>query len=269
MASASTATKAVPSPTAYLTHGAEGFERNPALTTRTSRDKELLDAMVEHVRSPLSELVVDGYGPKQPSNNLLIRHLEFFDRDQNGLISARENYEGWRAVGLSPLKSAIQTVGSAVIFGGGLATIRPAHLGAAVRAVYAAIAHDSMPALPTLDLSIEATMSNRPRHPSGVLNREGQLDEARFRELITSFLNYSRRVRSDDQPPDTMTKKQFFAFLGTEAVKGLGKKQFKTMVEVMENCGGDGLVRPIHLAAIYSGALMYNAQAVLDRAQAR
>ena len=36
------------------------------------------------------------------------------------------------------------------------------------------------------------------------------------------------------------------------------------MLFVMHKCGGDGYVRPIHLAAIYSGALMYNAKAVLE-----
>lgn len=251
------------SPTAYLTGAYEGFDRDPSLTTQSARDEQLIDAMIAHVRAPLDDLVVAGYAPKHASDNLLVRHLEFFDRDQSGSIRSTENYNGWRAVGLSPFRSATQTVGSAVVFNGGLRALRPTHLTAAVKALYSALASDSMPAIPALELSVQAAMAHRPTNPSGVYDAAGHLNEPRFRAFIASFLAYARGVRAEGQPTDSMAPEQFLVFLGTEAVRDLARTQFKSMLSVLENCGGDGYVRPIHLASMYSGAFMYNAQAVL------
>lgn len=250
-------------PTAYLTDSHEGFDRDPALTIQSARDEQLIDAMVAHVRAPLDDLVADGYAPEHVSDNLLVRHLEFFDRDHNGSISSTENYNGWRAIGLSPFRSAIQTVGSAVVFNGGLRALRPAHFAAALRALYFALSSDSMPAIQELELSIQAAMKHRPANPSGVYDAEGHLNEPRFRGFIAAFLAYARNLREEGQPVDSMTPNQFLRFLGTEAVRDLARTQFRSMLSVLEDCGGDGHVRPIHLASMYSGAFMYNAEAVL------
>ena len=263
MSSASNTSTAADSRTAFLTSGYEGFERDSGLTTQSAQDAQLIDAMVAHVRAPLGDLVADDCAPKRSSDNLLARHLEFFDPDQSGTISSTENYKGWRALGLSRFQSATQTLGSAVVFNGGLRAIRSAHLVAAIRALYCALASDSVPAIPTLELSVQAAMENRPKNPSGIYDADGHLNEARFRAFITAFLGYSRSVREEGQPADSMTPEQFLDFLGTEAVKDLARTQFRSMLSVMESCGGDGYVRPIHLASMYSGAFMYNAAAVL------
>ena len=52
------------------------------------------------------------------SRTALERHLDFFDVDtRDGIISVRENWNGWRRLGYGWLQSVIGTVGSAMVFG--------------------------------------------------------------------------------------------------------------------------------------------------------
>ena len=48
----------------------------------------------------------------------LEEHLDFFDQNPaDGMITLRKNFAGWRALGFSPLRAALQTFLSSVLFG--------------------------------------------------------------------------------------------------------------------------------------------------------
>lgn len=208
-------------------------------------DGEVIDATLAHILAPLSESVAAGHVPENPSVNLLERHFQFFDPNRDGHISLGEGYEGWRSLGFSagwdaPTKAAL----TAAVFGTGWNYF-------------------------TLNIDIGAAMAERrPRSSSGVLDAEGNLDQARFRGVMQAFLNYSREHGSQEPGQlGELPRDKFRDFLREIGVRGIPTQQFKSMLDVLENAGYEGPIRPMHLAMVYSNALLYNARAAIAQAE--
>lgn len=212
-----------------------------------SSEPEVIDATVAHIYAPLAESVALGYAPENPSPNLLERHFEFFDPNRDGNISFPEGVQRWGSLGFSRLPAEWKAGTTAAVF---------SRTGWNVF---------------ILQIDISAAMAElRPEGSTGVFDAEGYLDEARFRGVMQDFLNYSRRHGSREPGHlGELSQDQFRGFLEEIGVRGIPTRQFESMLDILNNAGYDGPIRPMHLAMNYSGALLYNVEAAVAQRRAQ
>lgn len=154
----------------------------------------------------------------------LAEHLAFFDGRQTGRIGLRDGYRGWRALGLGAVRACVQTAGTALVFGwrhGG--TIIVSDIGRV-----------------------------RPSGATGIYDRDGNIDEARWGRL--------REACQQASAQGVLDRHRVRAII--EAPGALGRvptRQFASFFLVCERMNGTSAITIDQLRWLYDGSLLYRA----------
>jgi hypothetical protein len=160
----------------------------------------------------------------------LAEHLAFFDGRQRGRISLLDGYRGWRALGTGRLRSIVQTAGSALVFG-------RSHFGTVVLADIGRV---------------------RPSGATGIYDRDGNIDESRWRRLHDACWQAA--------PDGVIDPDRLRAIV--EALGPIGRvpaRQFDSLFRVCEWMNGVRAVTIDQLRWLYDGTLLYRAASMADQ----
>jgi caleosin-related protein len=153
----------------------------------------------------------------------LLGHLDFFDRaDGDGMISLRENYASWRALGYRALKALILTLGSAAVFG------NPSD-GFAI--------------------DVERIAEKRPKGSTRIYGPDGNVDQARLAEFVPAF--GASGVLTHDQLRAALAER---AALGT-----VPRRQFESFLILTETINGSKTVTRDQFLGLFDNTLFWTA----------
>jgi peroxygenase len=159
----------------------------------------------------------------------LFEHLSFFDQKNSGTVSPGDNYRGWRSLGFGVFKSLQLAAGSAAVFGrrhGG--TVIIAEIG-----------------------------TSRPSGATGIYDRDGNIDEARWAQFRAAF---ERTARSG-----VLTQDDAKAVLAEQVTLGtVPRRQFGSLYAVCEKMNGTKTITIDQMRSLYDGSLLYRAASLTD-----
>lgn len=185
------------------------------------------------VRGPVSpaEAAAFAAGVALPvERSALKQHLDFFDGDRDGKMTLKESYEGFRAVGFSPVKAGVKAFMAGMIFAG------PTKKG-------------------TVDVEGIA-YGKRYASSTGIFDAHGRLNEAKLAEYTAEFDKAGGRMSFDD----------VLKLLNKKAAAGtVSKGQFKSLFTVCEklNAGGK-YVTTEQFRGLFDGSLLWRAASITD-----
>jgi Caleosin related protein len=163
--------------------------------------------------------------------SLLLEHLAFFDRSNSGRVSLRHNYDSWRALGFSVIRACTLTLGSAVVFGGGL------HNG--------------------FSIDLGGIHARRPKGSTGIYDEDGNLDEARLSELCRVLGAAAvEGVVSHDRARATLSE---WVTLGS-----VPRRQFESFFALAEKMNGSRTITLNQVRWLYDGSLFWRASSMAD-----
>ena len=158
------------------------------------------------------------------ARNLLEQHLSFFDPSRTGRIGIADNYRGWRALGFRPLKSVVQALGAALVFGwrqGGT-------------------------------IVINRIARSRPSGPTGIYDPHGNLDRERLDRLKAAFAAAAAG--------QALTVERAREVLTAQARLGrIPARQFESFFAVCTFMNGSPTVAVEQLEWLYDGSLLWRA----------
>jgi len=128
------------------------------------------------------------------SRTALERHLDFFDVDtRDGIISVRENWNGWRRLGYGWLQSVIGTVGSAMVFGRPFSgfSIDIAGIGKKRKRARSGLYDENGEVDPRLRDRCLAEFDQETNKRYGAADRDRAIPQQRALEIITTVANAS------------------------------------------------------------------------------
>ncbi len=157
----------------------------------------------------------------------LREHLSFFDRKNRGKITLGDNYWGWRRLGFGVLKSLVQAMQSAAVFGGRRGgTIKIAEIG-------------------------------RPHGATGIYDVNGNIDDAKWAQFLAAFENVAKG--------GVLTQDQARTVLAEQVRLGrVPKKQFDSLFGVCEKMNRAKTITIDELGWLYDGSLLYRAASMTD-----
>ncbi len=159
----------------------------------------------------------------------LAEHVAFFDRRHRGRISPGDGYRGWRALRFGVVGALVQAAASALVFGwrhGG--TIVIADLG-----------------------------RSRPSSPTGIYDRDGQIDQARWAQFRKAF----ERAAVDGR----LSERQARSVIAAEVTLGrIPRRQFESLYRVCWTMNGGKTITIDQIRWLYDGSLLYRAASHAD-----
>jgi hypothetical protein len=156
-------------------------------------------------------------------------HLDFFDElERDGIITLRENYIGWRALGWGRIGAATKALVSGVVFG------RARH---------------------GFRVDIEAIQERRPKHGTGIYDRAtGNLSPARLEEYLKEFDRHAVNGKLGHRELEQLLAKG--GPLGR-----VPRGQFRSLVQLTTKLNGSPTVTREQFIGLYDGSLLYVARA--------
>lgn len=174
----------------------------------------------------------DGVLAKRPD---LFGHLDFFDRrGGDGVITLRENYQGWRDLGFGAARSAFLTLGSALMFGR---------------------ARDGF------GIDVERIGEKRPKGATGVYDGDGNVDRARLAALAEAF---------DRSPNGVLTHQELKAALAARVTLGrIPRRQFSSLLALTARLNKSKTVTRDQFVGLFDNSLFWIVASLPDRSGRR
>ncbi|MGH9410868.1 MAG: caleosin family protein [Vicinamibacterales bacterium] len=174
----------------------------------------------------------DGVPARRPD---LFGHLDFFDRrNGDGMITLRENYLGWRDLGFGLLRSAVLTLGSALVFGR---------------------------AADRFGIDVERIGEKRPKGATGIYDANGNVDRMRLAAFAAAF---------DESPIGVLTHQQLEAALAARATLGrIPRRQFRSLLALTARINRSNTVTRDQFLGLFDNSLFWLAASLPDRSGRR
>jgi hypothetical protein len=171
-----------------------------------------------------------GVRAKRPD---LMGHLDFFDRaTADGMITPRENYQSWRALGFGVWKALSLTLGSAVVFG------RLAD---------------------GFGIDVERISEKRPRGSTRIYGPDGNVDQARLAEFTAVF--GTEGILTHDQLKAALAER---VELGT-----IPRRQFESLFVLTERINGSKTVTKAQFVGLFDNSLFWAVASIPQRSGGR
>ena len=156
----------------------------------------------------------------------LAEHLDFFDQcPADGMITVRENFTGWRALGFGLLRAALQTLLSSVLFG------RVAH-GFAI--------------------DIDRIGEKRKGGNTGIYDANGEVDPQRMQRFLDDFDRAAKEARTL-----AISQEKASAIIDTHASLGMvSSGQFRSLFKVCERVNNGKTITREQFQMLFEGTLL-------------
>lgn len=207
--------------------------------------------MISHIRTPDAAALSSPSAPPNPTQappapvsdtydaarpdtwSPLQKHAAFFDGDQNGRITVGETFDGLRAIGIGPLRSAAFAL--AINVGLGRTT--------------------GAPWWKPLEINIENIKAGKHGSDTGVYDADGRLDKSRFEAIFTQH---------DADKDGCLTRDEVASMLTANRTDKAGsvasKAEFSLLMEVAGTdraSVGDRVLTRETMERVYDGSLFY------------
>jgi len=156
----------------------------------------------------------------------LAEHLDFFDQcPADGMITVRENFTGWRALGFGLLRAALQTLLSSVLFG------RVAD-GFAI--------------------DIDRIGEKRKGGNTGIYDANGEVDPQRMQRFLDDFDRAAKEARTL-----AISQEKASAIIDTHASLGMvSSGQFRSLFKVCERVNNGKTITREQFQMLFEGTLL-------------
>lgn len=163
----------------------------------------------------------------------LMAHLDFFDRARcDGMITLRENYNGWRDLGYGVMKSLMLTLGAAVVFGR---------------------VSDGF------GIDVERIAEKRPKGSTRIYGPDGNVDQARLAQFAAAF-----------GPAGVLTHEELRAALARHVALGtVPRRQFESLFLLTERINGSKVVTKEQFLGLFDNSLFWAAASLPQKAGGR
>jgi hypothetical protein len=158
----------------------------------------------------------------------LLLHLDFFDRDLDGMITPAENYRGWRRLGFSGAAAAVKAALAAVLFG---------RIAAG------------------LSIDVERIAERRYARATGIYDRAGALDHSRLDSYDAAF----------EAAGGTLSFEETRRLIDAQSSAGaVSRGQFRSLFSVCERVNrGERVVTQAQFRGLFDGSLLWLAEATV------
>ena len=159
----------------------------------------------------------------------LAEHLDFFDQSPaDGMISVRENFSGWRALGFGWFRAALQTFLSSVLFG-------------RIAAGFA--------------IDIDRISEKRKGGNTGIYDANGEVDPLRMQRFLEDFDRAVKEARTL-----AISQEKVRAIIDRHAHLGrVSSGQFRSLFSVCERINNGKTITREQFQMLFEGTLLVHA----------